>query len=202
VSGNESGSKWWIRYVAVPIVAGGGVIALLVGVLRGNENWGDQSPKPIEIKLVPQVTPAQQAQSTPTQIARLHVAVEPDAVEIVTGEYSVISYRFRELVGIGATIESQDRRWVLPDGTELYVEKGGRIIGGSFVVDARGTHELLDKVYLPSDIGYKALRLGQNQVRLETSFSAIDFNDQTVRAKALLHIEIKTPMPGGPEVFE
>jgi hypothetical protein len=31
--GNESGVKWWIRYVAVPLVGGGGVIAIIVALI-------------------------------------------------------------------------------------------------------------------------------------------------------------------------
>jgi hypothetical protein len=34
VSDTETGAKWWIRNVIVPIVAGGGLIALAVGYLK------------------------------------------------------------------------------------------------------------------------------------------------------------------------
>ena len=122
--------------------------------------------------------------------ARFNVTVEPDTVAIKVGTYSVVSYRFREVAGVGATVESQDVRWVLPNGAELSAEKGNRILGGSFSVGARGTHELHDNVYLPFAIVNAALQRGQNQVQLETTFAATDFNEKSVRAKAILRIHI------------
>jgi len=32
---NETGTKWWIRYVVVPIIGGGGIVAIIVALLSG-----------------------------------------------------------------------------------------------------------------------------------------------------------------------
>lgn len=33
---NETGVKWWIRYVVVPIIGGGGIVAIIVALLSGH----------------------------------------------------------------------------------------------------------------------------------------------------------------------
>jgi hypothetical protein len=32
---NETGAKWWLRYVVVPIIGGGGIVAIIVALLSG-----------------------------------------------------------------------------------------------------------------------------------------------------------------------
>jgi threonine dehydratase len=31
---NETGFKWWLRYVLVPIIGGGGIVAIIVAFVR------------------------------------------------------------------------------------------------------------------------------------------------------------------------
>jgi hypothetical protein len=160
---------------------------------KGTLTWSSapaQQVAPVQKAPTAPLPKAQGTETEPVQKARFNITVKPDTIGIEIGKYSVVSYRFREVAGTGATIESQDIKWVLPDGTELYAEKGNRILGGSFSVDARGTYELLDNVYLPPNIASEAFERGQNQVQLETTFSAVDYNDHVVRAKAILRIGI------------
>lgn len=61
----EIGLRWWLRYVAVPIIAGGGVIAIVVGLIRGGS---PQQQIPIQITVATPTTapqPDRQSSATP-----------------------------------------------------------------------------------------------------------------------------------------
>lgn len=157
-----SGWRWWVQYVIVPIVAGGGLVAAFI--------------------------PPHRSDPSPGARATLNVAVEPDTVGIEPGGFTAVTYRFTELAGAAATVEAQDIRWLLVDGTKLSAEKGNRILGGSFTIGANGEHALLDNVYLPPAVASAARKRGQEQVQLETTFVASDASGQAARAKAVLRI--------------
>jgi hypothetical protein len=69
----ESGYKWWIRYVAVPLLTGGGVIAVIVATYfhRPEPTTQPATPPTAEIPLPPgQPTPGT-AQTTTSEVERI-----------------------------------------------------------------------------------------------------------------------------------
>lgn len=120
----------------------------------------------------------------------LNVRVDPDTVGIRIGAHTPVSYKFREINGSQATVEAQNVRWLLDNGTELSSVKNARILGGSFSVRPNDGYELIDNVFMPPEIAQKALAAGTNLVQLETTFLAKDADERTVRAKAVLRIGI------------
>jgi len=60
----EQGLKWWIRYVIVPIIGSGGVIAIIVALLNSVK-----TPQPI-----------QPLTSTPTSVSPTQIPIEPTTV--------------------------------------------------------------------------------------------------------------------------
>ena len=76
--------------------------------------------------------------------AALNVQVNPDTVGIRVGSHQAVSYFFREVNGVQVTVDGQDIRWLLDNGSEIGIVKNGRVLGGSFTVAPMGRHELLD----------------------------------------------------------
>jgi hypothetical protein len=178
---SETGYKWWLRYIVVPLIGGGTLLTLfLTAPMR----------EPLLQPLDSQPVPAPTAATSP-HAAVLNVTVDPDTVGIEPGKLKAVTYRFKEILGVSATIDTQDVRWRLPDGSVLASERGNRILGGSFTVPAGEGHELIDNVYLPPDIADAARRAGSAKVQLETTFEAIAAQGQKSRAKALLTIFVQ-----------
>lgn len=180
MSNLESGLKWWIRYVIVPLVAGGGVIALIVTGLKDDKRT--ELPMPV-------VTNPGPATPTPMR-ALLTVAVEPDTVGLKSEELKAVNYRFREQNGVAAVLETQDVRWVLLDGREISLEHGNRILGGTFAIEAKGEHVLQDNVLLPMHIAKAVRAQGQDYVSLQTTYRGKDANNQKVEVLAVLRIAL------------
>ena len=178
MSNLESGFKWWVRYVIVPLVAGGGVIALIVAAIRDDKRAEPPAPHVVPPGLAP-----------PTAMrAVLTVAVEPDTVGLKSEELKAVNYRFKEQNGVAVVIETQDVRWVLLDGREISQEQGNRILGGTFAIGAKGEHVLRDNVLLPIHIAKAVRAQGQNYVSLQTTFRGRDANNQKVELLAILRI--------------
>ena len=120
----------------------------------------------------------------------LNVRADPDTIGVRIGSYTLVDYRFSEVNGVQATVDAQDVRWLLDDGTQLAQVKNARILGGSFTVEPRGSHDLRDNVYMPPDIAQRVLASGANQVQLETTFLADDGSDNRTKARTVLRIGI------------
>lgn len=119
----------------------------------------------------------------------LHVAVEPDTTGIEPGGFSAVSYRFREDGGSSVIIETQDARWFLPNGNEVWEAcVDCRILGGSFSVPQNGEYVFLDNVYLPPDLVQHMINIGARRVNLTTVFNGRDDNGAEVTTKAVLTI--------------
>ena len=98
----ESGLRWWIRYVIVPIVAGGGVIAIVVSVLRSEQKQEPTKLSAPSTAALPSVQPAPQSLQ-----GHLTVAVSPDTIGIKIENLAEINYRFQETAGANVTVELQ-----------------------------------------------------------------------------------------------
>lgn len=180
MSNLESGFKWWIRYVIVPLVAGGGVIALIATALKDDKKA--EPPVPVVVN---------RGLEAPMPVrAQLTVAVEPDTVGLKSEEIKAVNYRFREQNGVAAVLETQDVRWVLLDGREISQEQGNRILGGSFAINAKGEHVLEDNVLLPMHIAEAVRAQGQDYVSLQTTYRGKDANNQKVELLAILRIAV------------
>ena len=82
----ETGFRWWIRYVIVPVVAGGGVIAIVVAVLKGEPKPAADRPFADISASSPRILP-----SAPTAQGSLTVAVIPDTKSIAPDSLATIS---------------------------------------------------------------------------------------------------------------
>ena len=125
-----------------------------------------------------------------TQAAALTIQVDPDTVGIKVGSYVTVAYRFREANGTQATIDSQDIRWLLDNGIEIGSIKNMRVLGGSFVIPAKGSYTHWDNIYMPPDIAQKAFNAGYSQVQLEITFTAVDGENRKVHSRSVLRIGI------------
>jgi hypothetical protein len=59
----ETGAKWWLRYVVVPIIGGGGIIAIMVALITGRSSSTADQPSPTRAIIAnasPSVAPAAQ----------------------------------------------------------------------------------------------------------------------------------------------
>jgi hypothetical protein len=131
----------------------------------------------------------------------LNVSVSPDTVGIENGGYHAVKYRFHEVNGVAVTVDSQDTKWLLPDGTVIESSSNNRILGGSFTVSGRSQHELNDNVYLSPGLVRQLEMAGASNVKLETIFSAKSTNERRVKAKTVLNIiPIKNLKPTMPHV--
>jgi len=175
-------------------------LAILVTTVH-YPGWQETRPKPPVASVpVPNAPPRPTAQATPKEPLRpkptgqvpaiLNVQVDPDTIGARVGTHTVVTYRFKEVNGVQATVDAQDYRWLLDNGTELGSVKNARILGGSFTVGPRGSHDLLDNVYMPSDIAQKVFDAGSSQVQLETTFFGVDANGNRTKARAVLRIGI------------
>ncbi len=172
-------------------LAAAGVAAMMPGFIEVEvPGWVKAGGALAVFVLVMYKNPAGLVAPEPPPVATLNVQVVPDTVGIAIGKHTPVTYRFREVNGVQVTVDSQDVRWLLGNGTELGQDKNTRILGGSFTVQAKGQHELLDNVFMPSEIARQAQASGTNQVRLETVFTAVDGGERKTKAKAILSIGI------------
>ena len=124
------------------------------------------------------------------QVPALTIQVDPDTVGIKVGAYAAVAYRFRESNGTQATVDSQDIRWLLDNGREIGSIKNMRVLGGSFVIPAKGSYTHWDNIYMPPDIAQKTLDAGYSQVQLEITFIAVDSENRKAHSRSVLRIGI------------
>jgi hypothetical protein len=172
-------------------LAAAGVAAMIPGFIEVTiPGWLKAGGALAVFALIMYKNPASIVAPEPPPVGTLNVEVVPDTVGIAPGKYTPIAYRFREVNGVQVTVDSQDVRWLLDNGDAIGQVKNARILGGSFTIEAKGQHELLDNVYMPPEIARKAQAAGTNQVQLETIFTAIEGGEKKSKAKAILRIGI------------
>ena len=57
IANSDTGYKWWIRYVLVPLVGGGGVVALLVAAYINRPTPREPIKPPVVTSTIPQAAP-------------------------------------------------------------------------------------------------------------------------------------------------
>ncbi|SAL07325.1 hypothetical protein AWB81_08021 [Caballeronia arationis] len=120
----------------------------------------------------------------------MNFSINPRTVSLKPGGFKGVTYTFVESGGIAASVDSEDIRWLLADGTVLDGSTGIRILGGPFVLQDRRQVDRDDNIYLPPTIAQLARQHDKTSVYLELTFNVQYTNGSRGSSKALLQVEV------------
>jgi hypothetical protein len=109
---NESGLKWWMRYVIVPIIGGGGVIAVVVAVMEK-----------------PGVPPSISDHGSVTDKAPFKEPEKPEQPPVLTNKPP----ENMEFLALSGTVGADGHREILAPGGKRRAHRGEQVIIEWFV---------------------------------------------------------------------
>lgn len=135
----ESGFKWWMRYVVVPIIGGGGIIAIVIALM---------SPRPENVKPSGEGSGAENVEF---YIERGNgTATDQNYLEVPRGETVTVHWKVSNPRGVVSIIIKKD----LPDGTIQQITAATGVVG-SFPVHINQRQEFQLGEHTPNGFALK-----------------------------------------------